>query len=135
MLLKVICFYSRSIILDFQTKTLPCDRAEFSNVHADIFSYQSLRNVLRDELEINLIIDDMYEWHLIEIDTHVNFRRETERVQKVDALLTEMDKGQNNEWFVTFCCILTKHVENTFVIEKIRQQASRSQISGMYISH
>lgn len=105
-----------------------CDSAQFSNVHANMFSNPELCNFLRNELEIDLIIDDMYEWHLIELDTHERIRQLTERVHKVNVLLSEMERRTDNAWFIKFCCFLTKHAENTIVIENIRQTASMAQM-------
>lgn len=96
-----------------------------------MFSNPRLCSFLRDELEIDLIIDDMYEWHLIELDTHERIRQLTERVHKVNVLLSEMERRTDNAWFIKFCCFLTKHAENTIVIENIRQTALMAQLPGM----
>ncbi|CAG2193245.1 unnamed protein product [Mytilus edulis] len=113
---------------DDKTGHLMGDSAQFSNVHAYMFSNPRLCNYLRDELEIDLIIDDMYEWHLIELDTHERIRQLTERVHKVNVLLSEMERITDNAWFIKFCCFLTKHAENTIVIENIRQTASMAHM-------
>lgn len=95
-----------------------------------MFKNQSLRMFLIDELEINLITDDMFEWHLIELDTHEQIRSLSERTRKVNTLLSQMDIITDDTWFVKFCCILTKHVENTIVIDRIRHYVSRAENAG-----
>lgn len=116
---------------DSQPKKLPRDTTQFVGVHAGIFTNINVRNFLREELEISLIIDDMYEWHLIDLDKHETIRNLPERMRKVDALLSEMEIVTENCWFLKFCSILAKYVENTTIIEWIRQSAMINSRFGM----
>lgn len=116
-----------------RTKSLPEEALqEFNWLRTGIFRHHYVQQYMIREVEINDIVDILYEWHLINVDQHESILKVVERKVKVAKLVSILDaKIDVNDvnWFIKFCYIL-KEQKHERVIIWLRNYTSPSQLQN-----
>ncbi|CAG2192878.1 unnamed protein product [Mytilus edulis] len=84
------------------------DFPEYRELTADDFNRPEIQLIVEQELEVTIILDYLYEWHLIDLDEYEEIEKANSRIEQVRILLAILQNRRDGSWTSKFCYILTK---------------------------
>lgn len=105
------------------SKDRPSNSCRLNEIQVEMFRNGKVKEYIKNELEIRIILDYLYEWNLINLAQHGSIRKANNRQEGVNLLFEIISEIREVEWFRSFCYILNQYGHRR-IVDKLLQFTS-----------